>query len=125
MLANQENFSILMRFDLVLEENKEELVYLLAKLVHYCSSSVPSYAHQRVKPSIHSLFATHRLKVAEFLLNQPLVKLMAPLFFSNINEQPLMEIIENWFVSILCIKNGVYEQGEEMEEEGEEDNFFD
>lgn len=108
-MANQENFSILMRFTLVLEENKEELVYLLAKLIHYCSSSVQNYAHQRFKPNIHALFTTHRLKLTEFLLSQPLVKLMAPLFFSNINEQPLMEIIESWFVSILCIKNGVYE----------------
>ena len=126
MLANQENFSILMRFTLVLEENKEELVYLLAKIIHYCSSLVESHAHQRIKPNIHALFSTHRLKLTDFLLNQPLVKIIAPLFFSNLNEQPLMEIVGTWFHSVLCIKNGVYEcEEEEMDEESEEDNFFD
>lgn len=86
VLGNQENFSILMRFSLILDENKEELIYLLAKIIHYCSTSVDCHAHQRIKPNISLLFSTHRLKLTDFLLNQPLVKLIAPLFFSNLNE---------------------------------------
>jgi hypothetical protein len=60
------------------------------------------------------------LKLVEAILNQPNIKNISPLFFSNENEKPLMEIINNWLYNILCIKLGVYEDMVSMEGEEEE-----
>lgn len=50
----------------------------------------------------------NRLKLVDRILNQEVIKVVNPIFFSNVNEQPLMNIIDSWFYHILCIKQGLY-----------------
>jgi hypothetical protein len=38
------------------------------------------------------------------------VKVIAPDFFSNLNEEPLMAIISAWTLGVLFIKNGIYHE---------------
>lgn len=63
----------------------------------------------------------NRLKLVDRILNQEVIKVVNPIFFSNVNEQPLMRIIDNWLYHVLCIKQGLYEQ--DLEDEGEETHF--
>jgi hypothetical protein len=126
VLANQENFSILMRLSAVFLENREELAYLLCKILQYVSTEVPCSPHQRKKPSPEQLIEAHKLRVVSAVLNQENVRVVGPDFFSNQNEEPLMAIIYVWLHAVLCIKNGIYDSEDDMEVEGEvEDNFFD
>lgn len=126
VLGNQENFSILLRLSAVFLENREELAYLLCKILQYVSTEVPCTPHNRKKPKPEQLIEAHRLRVVEAVLNQQNVRVITPDFFSNQNEEPLMAIIHVWLHAVLCIKNGIYDSDAAMEEEEEEeDNFFD
>jgi hypothetical protein len=52
------------------------------------------------------------------------VKVIAPDFFSNLNEEPLMAIICAWTTGVLCIKNGIYHDDALENEQAEEEDFF-
>lgn len=83
ILGSQENFSIVLRLSYVFLENKEELVYLLCKIIQYVSKEVPCSPHQRKKPNPESIIEAHKLRLVEALLLQENVKVMSPEFFSN------------------------------------------
>lgn len=83
VLTNQENFSIFLRLATAFLENKEELVYLLAKIIQYVSKEIVCAPHQRKKPCPEQLIEAHRLKVVENVLTQENIRVMAPDFFSN------------------------------------------
>jgi len=46
----------------------------------------------------------NRMKLIHSIINQEIIKVVNPLFFSNINEVPLMSIVTAWFYHTLCIK---------------------
>lgn len=50
----------------------------------------------------------NKLKLMDSIQSQEVVKVVNPLFFSNVNEIPLMQIVNAWFYQILCIKQGLY-----------------
>ena len=66
---------------------------------------------------IIELMDKYRLSLVDRILNQENVKLINPFFFSNINEVPLMKIVNCWFYHTLGIKLGLYGEDLEMEEE--------
>jgi hypothetical protein len=126
ILGNQENFSIVVRLSTVFLENREELAYLLCKIIQYVSGEIPCSPHHRKKPNPESIIEGHKLRLVEAVLLQENIRVMSPEFFSNQNEEPLMAIICVWLHAVLCIKNGIYHsdalEGGEAEEEG---GFFD
>ena len=52
------------------------------------------------------------VQLVDRIVNQQVIKLVNPTFFSNANEIPLMAIINGWFYHIIGIKQGLY--GEEF-----------
>lgn len=62
-MNSQENFSILMRLTAIFEENKEELTYLLCKILHYFSTQVQCAPHQRKKPKPEAVLEAHKMKL--------------------------------------------------------------
>ena len=49
-----------------------------------------------------------KIKLMDSILSQETVRVVNPLFFSNVNETPLMRIIDAWFYHTICIKQGLY-----------------
>lgn len=53
-----------------------------------------------------------------------------PLFFSNVNELPLIRIVDGWLYHVICVKQGLYDEESRDEGEGEtrlvdeEENLF-
>ena len=103
------NFSIFMRLSSVLEESKQELVYILARILSYTSQQVEKkQSHHFV--SVEGLVEEHRLMLMDQIVGNALVQDISPVFFSSMNEQPLMHIINGLFHQVLCLKQGVYEE---------------
>ena len=50
----------------------------------------------------------HKNKLIDRIMNQEIIKVVNPIFFSNVNEVPLMSIFGAWFYHTLCIKQGLY-----------------
>lgn len=50
----------------------------------------------------------NKAKLMDKIMGQEIIKVINPLFFSNVNEVPLMRIVEAWFYHTLCIKQGLY-----------------
>jgi hypothetical protein len=102
-------------------ENREELIYLLSHILNFVSGSiVAKNGLQNKKETLKDIINNNRLKLIDAILNQSNIKNISPVFFSNQNEKPLMEIINNWLYNVLCIKHGVYDSNNmEIEEGGE------
>ena len=64
-----------------------------------------------------ALMDKYRLPLVDRILSQENIKLINPFFFSNVNETPLMRIVNCWFYHVLAIKLGLYEGDLEVEEE--------
>jgi hypothetical protein len=56
-----------------------------------------------------ALMDIHRLSLINRILSQENIRLINPYFFSNVNEAPLMRIVNCWFYHILAIKLGLYD----------------
>lgn len=52
-----------MRLTAIFEENKEELTYLLCKILHYFSTQVQCAPHQRKKPKPEAVLEAHKMKL--------------------------------------------------------------
>jgi hypothetical protein len=54
------------------------------------------------------LMGGNRMRLLDEVLGQEVVKVVGPKFFSNVNEQPLLRIVDGWFYHVLCVKQGLY-----------------
>lgn len=99
----------------------------MTKILHFCSLELDiTVKYNTSQDSILEILENNRLKLVDRILNQEIVKVVNPIFFSNVNEEPLMRIVDSWFYHVLCVKQGLY--GIDFEEEGEtkflEENLF-
>lgn len=105
-------------------ENGDELVYLLCQIISFASAVSPKKSINSAKETALEVDSS-RLALVDQILSHPTVRLVSPLFFSNANEVPLLEIVDNWFFNVLCIKRGVYDEPMDLEETGmPEENLF-
>ena len=96
ILTNQENFSIFLRLSSVFEENKAELAYILARILHYSTQEI-SKENPYKSIEMESIMETHILGLINQIVGSQLVQAISPVFFSNVNEAPLMHIIKGLF----------------------------
>ena len=71
ILKNQDNFSIFMRLNSVFEENKEELVYVLTKILRFCTVELNvKERYNTTQEQIVEIMNQNKLKLMDDLMNQ-------------------------------------------------------
>ena len=97
-------------------------MYLLCQILSFVTEELgTTLQHNCTQEGILSLMEDNRVKLLDRLLTQEVVRMVNPYFFSNVNETPLMAIVDSWFYQVLCTKQGLL--GEELVLESAETKF--
>ena len=108
ILTNHENFSIFTRLSSVFQQNKAELIFILAEILHFTIKINLSPKNSTTQQGVLNLMGDNEVQLVDKVVNHEVIKLVNPPFFSNHNEAPLMTIINGWFYHIIGIKQGLY-----------------